>query len=390
MGAVMNTLKCDCGGIFVLKKDVYKYNKGGKEYRFHNCNVLECVGCNNQEVFYTANQLCEVVVEDVVKKKIEHYDYDFEKIKSTFLKDDYISTDVDFIYDKDDYYFFPGLIRPWNTGFLTPVFFNIEVLLKYAYHPSYALELGANTLGSLYKNQKHMIQFGINPNGKVIMWLGDIGKLELEEQHYLRSENIQSDHNIYSEFYEAEIESVWADPSNEKKLLKNRMLFHEMALTQLNVSIAQLEPETIRIASKIKRPLFSSEDAFAEVIIPMNMLFVESINNKSLKSNLKQFENIDLKDKKGLKLLELWLTNVLKIQDASKVISPLFVLYDLRIAMAHLQTEERKEELISFGCERLGLNKDERDYLIIFDKLIEALNEMYCNMINSFNNIEEN
>lgn len=153
----MNTLRCNCGGIYVLTKGMYKYLKDEMEYRFHNCSILECEKCNTQGVFYTVKELCEIVIENIVQKKIEHYDYDFEMIKSAYKKNDYINTDIDFIYDEDDYYFIPGLIRPWNTGFLTPIFFNIEVLLKYAYHPDYALELGANTLGSIYKNQEHMI-----------------------------------------------------------------------------------------------------------------------------------------------------------------------------------------------------------------------------------------
>ncbi|WP_156802004.1 hypothetical protein [Desulfurispora thermophila] len=75
--------------------------------------------------------------------------------------------------------------------------------------------------------------------------------------------------------------------------------------------------------------------------------------------------------------MELWLEHILELEDASEVISPLFVLYDLRISMDHLQSSKSKEEGISFACERICLNKDERDYLIIFDALINKLNQMY-------------
>ncbi|WP_018086523.1 hypothetical protein [Desulfurispora thermophila] len=281
-----------------MTDDTYSHKIDGEEYWFHNCKVLKCTDCKNQFVSDTTIKLCEVAIEYMKQKNLEHRDLNFEKTKNSLLKNEFISTEVDFIFDKDDYYFIPGLIRPWNHGFLTPVFFNIEVLLKYAYHPNYSLELEANTLGSIYKNQEHMINFGINPNGKVIMWLGDIGRLEVEEQHYLRSENIESDHNISSEFYEAEIESMWANPSNVKTLLKNRYEVHEKILRKFGTTISQLEPETIKVVLKVKRPLVPTEESFAEVIIPMNKIFVESINNHALKKDLKQIEGIDIKDKK--------------------------------------------------------------------------------------------
>ena len=37
----------------------------------------------------------------------------------------------DFKYSHIDYEYIPGLTRPWDEGFLTPVFFNIGVLNKY-------------------------------------------------------------------------------------------------------------------------------------------------------------------------------------------------------------------------------------------------------------------
>lgn len=76
--------------------------------------------------------------------------YDFNKIKREICCDKYIAEKVKFIYDKDDYYFIPGLIRTWKIGFLTSVFFNIEVLLKYIHHPLYGLDIGADTFGYIY------------------------------------------------------------------------------------------------------------------------------------------------------------------------------------------------------------------------------------------------
>jgi hypothetical protein len=363
-----------------LTDDLYEVEKEGKQYKFHNCSILKCPNC---DTVYLPD-LVKIILEQILKmdSELDVTDFDFRKIRHTFLNDEFIFTEVEFLYDKYDYYFLPGLWRQWNTGFLTPVFFNIEVLLKFAHHPRYSLELGADTYGNIYKDGEHLISFGINRNGKVIMWLGDLGRLDVNEQHYLRSENIESDHDIASEFYQGQIEVIWAEPSLENRLLKKRLDLHECVMSNFSVSLSQLEPESIQAASKIVKPIVSTEKAFADVIIPMNMVFVESINAKDIKRDLKQhFEDIKLDGLGGLKLLQLWIEKRLGNVRASDIVSPLFILYDLRIAMAHLQSVDKKEELLSFACERLGLERTTRDYVKIYETLLSKLHEMYDKLL---------
>lgn len=306
--------------------------------------------------------------------------YDFNKIKREICCDKYIAEKVKFIYDKDDYYFIPGLIRPWKIGFLTPVFFNIEVLLKYIHHPLYGLDIGADTFGYIYKGDEHYLSFGINENNKVIMWLGDIVELNVEEQFYLRSENITSDHCIGSEFYEAQIENVWAKASAERRLLKKRLDFNEKVREYYNIAVAQLDTETLTVAKNIRKLLINTNDAFKDLIIPLNELFVEAINNKAISKNLKEkYPELreELKNKKGIKLLQLWLEKNTDKIDVNKEIAPLFVLYDLRLVSAHLYSEDSREELLASCCTRLGLEESEQNYITIANTLIKKLDEMY-------------
>lgn len=384
----MQTLLCKCKTYMNLTKDIYEVNRDRTNYMFHNCPVLVCPKCNETCLPDFTKLVCTKILEDEVsldENKENTIEFDFEKIKNFHFNDKFISPKVAFIYDRDDFYFIPGLWREWNTGFLTPVFFNIEVLLKFSYHPRYSLELGADTYGNIYDGNEHLISFGINRNGKVIMWLGDIEKLDLQEQFYLRSENIQSDHDISSEFYEAQIEVIWAEPSKENRLFKKRMNLHEKVISKFSLSLTQLEPETIKVATKIMRPIVSTDDTFASVIIAMNMIFVESINSKQIKNNLKDnFKDLKLDNLKGLKLLQLWIEKSLNVTNASDIVSPLFIVYDLRIAMAHLQSEETKEKLLSFACERLNLESNNRNYLEIYDVLLERLQGMYTKLLSYF------
>lgn len=399
----MSGLNCDkCGRKLHLDYGDKKIKlKDDKKIGFAKVPLLVCSGCNSRYIPYGTkeiiDQMCTIIQEDTSKEKsgntevivkenceIENLEvsewYDFDKIKARFFNEKFIAEKVKFLYDKDDYYFIPGLIRPWKTGFLTPVFFNIEVLLKYIHHPDYGLDIGADTFGYIYKGDEHFITFGINENNRVIMWLGDISNLAVEEQFYLRSENISSDHSIGSEFYEAEIEVTWANASAEKTLLKQRLEFNEKVRSHFALSIAQLDTETLRVTKNIHKILINTNSAFKDLMIPLNELFVESINNKDIRKKIKEkYPELkeEIKDKKGIKLLQLWLEKNTDNIDISMEIAPLFVLYDLRLVSAHLYSDESKEDLLNSCCLRLGLQKEERNYIIIANTLIEKLTTMY-------------
>lgn len=400
----MSGLDCESCGCKVHLEYRNKIVKlaSGKRIGFANAPILVCGGCGARYIPYMTNTLIAEIREleeetenkvvnttDVIVRESDESEenkdqnvtwYDFDRIKNTVFDKKFIAEKVKFIYDKDDYYFIPGLIREWKVGFLTPVFFNIEVLLKYMHHPDYGLDIGADTFGYIYKGDEHYITFGINENNKVIMWLGDIGNLSVEEQFYLRSENIPSDHSIGSEFYEAEIEVMWAKASAEKTLLKKRLEFNENVRNNFGLSVAQLDTETLRVAKNIRKLLINTNDAFKDLMIPLNELLVEAINNKDIRKTLKeQYPELKdvLKDKKGIKLLQLWLERNTEGIDVNLEIAPLFVLYDLRLVSAHLYSDESRDELLNSCCVRLGLEQNERDYIVIANALIEKLTIMY-------------
>ena len=64
----------------------------------------------------------------------------------------------------------------------------------------------------------------------------------------------------------------------------------------------------------------------------------------------------DLKNLKGMKLLELWLLYGLGAADASVLMLPFFVLYDFRILMCHLASDETREKSLASINERLGID----------------------------------
>ena len=170
------------------------------------------------------------------------------------LKEDYRFTKVPFLYDPDDYRNIPGLERPFNVGFLTPVFFNCNVLLKYDTAPGYRVRFASTTYGEIVPDDGNSICFGINRHGKVVMWLGDIAALPEPEQYYLRSENVKSDHCIGSEFYDGQIECIFTKPTEEDRLFAMRSQFVEACRKRFGKKVAHLDEEVVTLALAFNAP----------------------------------------------------------------------------------------------------------------------------------------
>ena len=288
----------------------------------------------------------------------------------------------DFKYSHIDYEYIPGLVRPWDEGFLTPLFFNIEVLNKYSQNPEYKVDLFSSSYGTIYKGNEWYISFGINKNKKVIMWLGDVDELPDNEKYYLRSENIESDHDIHSEFYDAQIEVQFSDPSPLIDSFHQRKNFNELIIAKFGFDLFILHGEISKTLENLDRPIFWEEKHVSPFIESLNRIFVESINTKELKKYLKHnHPNVDISGMKGLKLFQKWIENCLNTDQFEMLMLPFFVLYDFRIISSHLVADEKKNDIKQSICERIEIANQENNYEEIFDNLIGKILNSYKDLI---------
>ncbi len=281
---------------------------------------------------------------------------------------------VDFIYDPDDYFYIPGLIREGNDGFLTPVFFNKNVLIKFYNWPEYNISFASKTYGTIEKgNREYMVSFGINKSNKVVMWLGDISGLPDEEQHYLRSENIMSDHDIGSEFYDAQIEAEFTKLTPEDELIKAWSRMHNAFEKHFTEKSSHLDNESLELINIIIRPAVFTEKENKHVIDNLNKLCIETLNSANLEKLLTE---VDKTAPRGtLKRLELLLQTHFQSNDISKLLSPFFVLYDLRISFLHLTSKEKQKETIDSALLRLNLRNG--NFSLLYDELIKQITDSY-------------
>lgn len=285
--------------------------------------------------------------------------------------DNFNFTKVPFLYDPDDYYYIPGLHRTHDPGFLQPVFFKRSVLLKYDNSPSYRVQFASTSYGQIVTEDNDHISFGINRHGNVVMWLGDIAKLTESEQYYLRSENVESDHSIGSEFYDGQIEVVFTEPSAEDQLFHLRSQFMEACFIRFGRKIAHLDDEVFDLARNFNPPVVDTPKERRHVADALNKIYIESLDNKALAATLLSVDASST-GTGSLKRLQALLETVAPSEDVSKAMSPLYILYDLRVAYSHLTSHASAQHLMKTVTERLDIPAD-ADLALIYGRLTSWL-----------------
>ena len=290
---------------------------------------------------------------------------------------------IGFKYDSLDYYYIPGLVREWNIGSLTPVFFNKELLLYYNSHPEYKVKFASTSrFYILDSNENKLIQhgFGINRNGNIICWLGDLEKelntidTELHKKLFLAF-NIESDHDVVSDYYTNQIEANFTSSDNESGIFYYRNEFDNLILKKHGFEITQIDIN--RLIEEYRYPIINEQNQIDNSYIKLNALLIESLNVKEIKKILiEKGETKDsLKSLRGLKLFEKYINKILHINDYSKVISPLFVLYDLRLLAGHIKDSNYESKLKSC-TDRLDI-PESVSIIEIQQTLCKKLIEMY-------------
>lgn len=268
-----------------------------------------------------------------------------------------------FKYSIEDYKNIPGLYRSWdgNNPALVPVFFSKECLINFFYNSQYSCNLCSETYGSV-SDDRFNISFGINKNDKVIFWLCDLKDLPEKERKMLLPFNLDSDHDINSEFYDAQINCVFTENISEVQLLLEKSKINE----KFGFSIFKEEKKDIdnliKKCGQYKKIMFNGEKDFKWIISELSEELVESIDSASL-INKMEFDN---KDKLGsLKLFEKYIKDVCKIKD--NLLNSYFILYDLRIWSDHKDGDDKFDSSIS----RLGIKNI--SYKNTYDVLIKEL-----------------
>lgn len=289
---------------------------------------------------------------------------------------------IKFKFSKDDYYNIPGLSRPWdndNMPYLAPVFFEKNCLGKYFVNPEY--RCSSNETYGTIDHDKFNIPFGINKNKKIIMWLGDLEKLPKNEQLYLSSFNIDSDHDIASQFYDAQINGEFPDSIKEVEMLMQKAKINKIFYKKFGFNLFKEVfqdndmDEVLKQVEKYSKIIMNQKEHFESYIREWNDILIKDIQKDELIQFL-QSEKIETKDKDGKNLGEIKLFEKLIQEKIAKdnIILPYYVLSDLRIWAAHKGCKTQFND----SLKRLSLSESKaNDYELIYKTLIGKIIEFH-------------
>lgn len=358
-----------CGGPLDLIFVPFQQTVSGVEIDMDSLPTLECPACGWRTLpdrtrfsIMRAHEMASNEGASIFKSKRKKIIQDFG------------FTDVPFSYDADDFYYYPGLERPWNKGFLTPIYFNRKAIAKFDADPTYLVRYASPTYGDIFGNG-FSIAFGINRHGHLIMWLGDIAKLPKPEQYYLMSENRQSDHCLGSEFYDGQIECIFTEPPRETLLFAGRSDFLAAAFKLWGTKLAHLDDVVLDLAGHLTRPVHDTPAQRHAVSDNLNKVHIESLDNDALGKLIVSL-GIACKGTRQLKRLQALIESITDSAQTYALMTPFYTLYDFRTSYSHLGSVEGAIETMKSVTERLGL-ADDAAVTDIYDRLLEQMVHSY-------------
>ena len=140
---------------FSREKLTFEY----KNFHIKFENIPYLVSINSEETYLPscARIVLNGVVDGAIQRKLLERNIDIPPIRvPTDLENKKFSfcEGFPFNYSALEYYSIPGLSRPQNDGFLTPVYFDLVLLDKYSRRSDYNVRVDSSTYGYiLYKHQ---------------------------------------------------------------------------------------------------------------------------------------------------------------------------------------------------------------------------------------------
>ncbi|MCT4604921.1 MAG: hypothetical protein N4A64_02285 [Marinisporobacter sp.] len=369
-----------CDGVIELSIDHVDVQIEDRKMHFKELLMLTCIKCNSSCIPMYSKKMIDGCYRIMVKEG--HYE-NVQTLRGYRKKFDYC-VNHDFLYDHRDYYNIPGLSFDEEhsvEGFLTPVYFTKKVLLYFMQDPDYRVRLDAETYGYFSYKDQWGIPFGINRNGKVVFWLGDLNHLNDHTLNIMKPHNIDSDHQlIASEFFAAQMCCVWSEPNKELRICTQKNALFEALHAAYNVSLFHLEDEIKQQKDNYVKPIILTKKTIEPTINMLYKVLVEGVNISEIRKLYLQIvpsPDKNYKQWKSIKFYQALLEVILvKKDDIKDIIAPLYLLNDFRQYYDHLLSAEKKESIQNNIIKSLNITSFD-NMTAIYDELLRRLSLLF-------------
>ncbi|EOU1570394.1 hypothetical protein HBF21_10475 [Clostridium perfringens] len=267
--------------------------------------------------------------------------------------------------------------NPEAPHFLTPVYFNKKVLNNYTTDTK-----NYTVMDSLIVYlDKWSLPYTVNNDGKVIVWLGDLGRIPYQEQKLWKVFNELPTGDIEELFYKRQIGCEWTDSSIKEKGIFNKIEELNRIFKQKydDVLFNELSKTDKEIESAILIPATNSIPVYQNFLMQLSKITVERINKKFIKSKLDSDLIFDENNKEyGSRILLFNYLSSLNIECKDNLDKILKIIYNSRNKLSgHTGSEEQYNKV--WGREK--------DYKVNYISDAKAIIISLYNVLNDF--IEE-
>jgi hypothetical protein len=261
----------------------------------------------------------------------------------------------------------PGNIRGVDEeapDYLTPVHFHKKVLDKYYHEPSkYTVEDSLLRCGSLW-----CVYIDNHHDDIVCAWLGDLGRdLPYSEQVHWRQYNVPPTSGVSKTYFARQIGAQFTNSDRPEHIFKQRYDDLQKA-SQTHLGWQWLLPlrtaDTHHLQS-LRIPATDEQRDFDGLVLSLAKILIDSLNEESLKKLIPCGRREEIKDKKGISLLEGALN-----------------MNNLEGADAHIAFLRKLQNLRSSG----SAHRKGKNYLKIaehFDVENQSLRHVFANILSS-------
>ncbi|HHY0576158.1 TPA: hypothetical protein ACVU5O_003229 [Vibrio parahaemolyticus] len=191
-------------------------------------------------------------------------------------------------------------------NYLTPVHFKKEVLDKYYGKPSkYSITDSKLSCASLWG-----LQIDNHHDGKVCVWLGDLGRdLPYEEQLHWRSYNVAPSGGVSETYYRRQIMAQFADSERLEHIFKSKYSeLQKVSTESLGWNLLlPLNVEDTHHFEYLRIPSTNEQRDFDDLVLGLTKVLIDSLNEKQLNRFIEKGMRGDIKG--GISRLEIVLKN---------------------------------------------------------------------------------
>jgi hypothetical protein len=250
--------------------------------------------------------------------------------------------------------------------FLTPVYFKQDVLKKYYDNSRYT----ASSYGVSFLDIWH-IPIGVNKEGLVHAWLGDLGSIPYEEQLHWKQYNVAPSGGINEEFHKTQILAQFIEPKDPiYRLHQTREQLNKNAMSRFGFRIfKELPEEDAYIVKSIHIPTLDEQKELDGQLIYLSKYLVDSLSKSDLEAHVtwrpgRSEENTHIRFLRAFLIERLGYSEML----AKQSVDPLRIAQALRSqSAAHVKSNEYQKLLEKIGMARITRQEQ-------FRILVESLN----------------